>query len=83
MSAQARSLPGEILYQFVTKSQSIDELFNTLYEHPSELNKQHFMATNEHLGKQVRPGQMVIITPPNAQLQRCRIRYRCQLFFKP
>ena len=67
MPAQASSLPDEILYHFVTKPQAVDELFNSLYERPSELTKQHFMAINAHLDQQVRPGQMVIITPPNAQ----------------
>ena len=67
MPAEARSIPGEILYHFVIKPQSVDELFNTLYERPSELSKQHFIAINSHLDQQVRPGQMVIITPPDAQ----------------
>ncbi len=67
MPAEARSIPGEILYHFVIKPQSVDELFNTLYERPSELSKQHFMAINSHLDQQVRPGQMVIVTPPDAQ----------------
>ena len=67
MSAEARRIPDEILYHFVIKHQSVDELFNTLYEHPSELTKQHFMHVNNHLEQRVRPGQMVVITPPDAQ----------------
>ncbi|NOX43614.1 MAG: hypothetical protein GXP19_07770 [Gammaproteobacteria bacterium] len=31
MPAEARSIPDEILYHFVTQHQSVDELFNTLY----------------------------------------------------
>ena len=67
MAAEARRIPDEILYHFVIKHQSVDELFNTLYEHPGELTKQHFMHVNSHLEQRVRPGQMVIITPPDAR----------------
>ncbi len=67
MPADAHSIPDEILYQLVIKPQSVDALFDTLYERPSELNRQHFMTINSHLDQQVRPGQMVIITPPDAQ----------------
>ncbi len=67
MPAEARRIPDEILYDFVNKHQSVDELFYHLYDRPSEMTKQHFMTVNSHLNQQVRPGQMVIITPPNAQ----------------
>ncbi len=67
MPAIASSIPGEAFYHIVTKHQSVEELLNRLYEHPTEITKQHFMAINNHLVKQVRPGQMVIITPPSAQ----------------
>ncbi|NOZ55142.1 MAG: hypothetical protein GXP08_18725 [Gammaproteobacteria bacterium] len=67
MPSTAQSIPSEILYHFVIKHQPVDALFDTLYDHPSELTKQHFMTINSHLEHQVRPGQMVIITPPDAQ----------------
>jgi len=67
MSRTAKNIPDEILYHFVIKHQSVDALFSTLYDRPNELTKQHFIAVNNHLVKQVRPGQLVIITPPNAQ----------------
>jgi len=66
MPKQAQSLPDEILYHFVTKPQSVDQLFSSLYDQPSETIKQHFMVTNAHLGKQVRPGQMVVFLQPES-----------------
>ena len=66
MSAQAQSIPGEIHYHFVTTSQSTDSLLSTLYNHPGEATKQHFMSVNQHIGQQVRPGQMVFISPPDS-----------------
>ena len=66
MPTQTRSIPSEIHYHIVTKPQSTDSLLSTLYNHPSETTKQHFMSVNQHLGQQVRPGQMVFITPPDS-----------------
>lgn len=67
MVAEAYSIPNEALFHFVIKHQSTDQLFNSLYDHPSEKIKRHFMEVNSHLGKQVRPGQMIILTPPDTQ----------------
>ena len=67
MSSNSHPIPDEIFYDFVTRPQSIEQLFSSLYERSDPTTRQHFMATNSHLGAQVRPGQMVIITPPNAQ----------------
>ncbi len=66
MTAKASSIPDEILFHFVTKPQSIDALFNSLYDQPDEFTRQHFMTVNSHLEQNARPGQMVILTPPNA-----------------
>ena len=67
MSSNAHSIPGEVFYDFVTQPQSVEQLFKSIYERPSEATRKHFMSVNSHLGQQVRPGQMVIITPANAQ----------------
>ncbi len=55
MPAIANSVPSEILYHFVTKHQSVEELYNSLYVHPAEITKKHFMTVNSHLDQQVRP----------------------------
>ena len=67
MTATARAIPKEVFFDFVIQPQSIEQLFKRLYQHPSDSTRQHFMTVNSHLGQQVRAGQMVIITPPNAQ----------------
>ena len=67
MTASALNIPDEVAFHFVVKKQSLDTLINSLYNNPSELTKQHFLAVNSHLQQQVHPGQMVIITPPNSQ----------------
>jgi hypothetical protein len=67
MTAEAKNIPEEIFFHFAIKRQSVDALFNSLYDKPTEITKQHFLTVNAHLDQQVRPGQMVIVTPPNAQ----------------
>lgn len=67
MTAEAKNIPDEIFFHFAIKRQSVDSLFNALYDKPTAATKEHFLVVNSHLGEQVRPGQMVIVTPPNAQ----------------
>jgi len=67
MASSACAIPDEIAFHFVIKQQSVDALFNSLYTQPNDITKQHFLSVNSHLQQQVRPGQMVIIYPPNAQ----------------
>ena len=67
MSEQSVAIPGEVFFHLTEKQQSVDALFRALYERHDEATRQHFMWVNSHLGEQVQPGQLVIITPPGAQ----------------
>jgi len=64
MSASGRPISDKILYHLISKPQSSDELFHSLYDSPSAENRQHFFALNSHLTPQARPGQVVFMTPP-------------------
>ena len=45
----------------------IDQLILILYKQPTPLIFLHFKTVNQHLvGGTVRPGQIVLISPPNA-----------------
>lgn len=60
-------IPDEVLFFIAEGHYSTDQLLRTLYNWPSEQTKSHFLKVNEHLqGGVVKPGQMVIITPPDA-----------------
>ncbi|MCI0507314.1 MAG: hypothetical protein L0Z73_14555 [Gammaproteobacteria bacterium] len=37
MTAIASNIPDGIFYHFAVKQQSVDELFNTLYDRPTEI----------------------------------------------
>ncbi len=67
MTATASRIPDEVLYDFVTQPQTREQLISSLYARASDATKKHFLNINSHLGPQVYPGQMVIITPVNAQ----------------
>jgi len=51
MAAAAYNIPDNMFYHYAIKHQSVNELFHSLYDNPTELTKQHFMAVNSHLGK--------------------------------
>lgn len=60
-------IPDEALFFISDQQYTITQLINTLYDKPSPEAQAHFIATNSHLrNKQVLPGQMVIITPPDS-----------------
>jgi len=61
---KACDVPKGVLYTFVTQKQSVDQFFEHLYIKPTEKTAPHFKALNSHLNEEVRPGQLVIITPP-------------------
>lgn len=64
MSNPASLIPDEALFFIVDQHARVDDVIVFLYEHPSTRTVQHFNEVNAHLKGWVRPGQMVIITPP-------------------
>lgn len=60
-------IPDEALFFIADGYYSVNQLLQVIYNNPNEKTRNHFLNVNSHLksGK-VKPGQMVIITPPNA-----------------
>ena len=59
--------PDEALFFIAESRYSTDQLLRVIYTNPTEQTRNHFLQVNAHLqGGIVKPGQMVIVTPPNA-----------------
>lgn len=59
--------PDEALFFVADGHYSIEQVFFAIYGHSAHQAKQHFLSVNSHLaGGAVRPGQVVIITPPDS-----------------
>lgn len=64
---QNTKIPDEALFFVADGYYSTNQLLRILYTNPSEQTRNHFLSVNSHLSAgRVNPGQMVIITPPNA-----------------
>ncbi|KEQ19253.1 hypothetical protein [Endozoicomonas numazuensis] len=60
-------IPEEALFFIAEREYTLDQLINLLYQTPSPQTRSHFTAINSHLKNgRAQPGQMVIITPPDA-----------------
>ena len=61
-------IPDEALFYISERTLPLDAVIDFIYESPSDKTIAHFKGINIHLkNDQVKPGQMVIITPPNAE----------------
>ncbi|PXF64222.1 hypothetical protein [Kangiella spongicola] len=61
------SIPDEALFYISERTLPINAVIDFIYENPSQQTIDHFKNINLHLKNgQVKPGQMVIITPPDA-----------------
>lgn len=59
-------IPDEAMFFIADGYYSIDQIMRVIYDYPSEKTREHFVAINAHLKSRIEPGQMVIVTPPNA-----------------
>lgn len=67
MATTTSKIPDKVFYHINSKTQSVSELLNSLYDKPSAEAQQHFHALNSHLKQTVQPGQVAFITPPGDQ----------------
>lgn len=65
-AVRTEDIPNDVMYHFADKRQSYEQLINTIYSNPNSSTRAHFKSVNAHLGTEVRPGQLAIITPPSA-----------------
>jgi len=64
---EKETIPDEALFFVADASYSIDQILRAIYGNPSSLTRDHFLRVNSHLTQgRVRPGQIVIITPPDS-----------------
>lgn len=64
---EKEGLPDDALFFVADGHYSVDQVFSAIYGHSTTAAKQYFIRVNSHLvGGAVRPGQIVIITPPNS-----------------
>jgi hypothetical protein len=60
-------IPDEAMFFIADRQYSTSQLIQTLYKSPSAITKSHFLSVNSHISSNtVRAGQMVILTPENA-----------------
>jgi len=59
--------PEEALFFVADGHYSVEQVYSAIYGHSAHSAKLHFSSVNSHLiGGAVRPGQIVIITPPDS-----------------
>ncbi|MBB5212109.1 hypothetical protein [Microbulbifer hydrolyticus] len=59
--------PDEALFFVADSHYSVEQVYSAIYGHAEASAKRHFLSVNAHLvGGAVRPGQIVIITPPDS-----------------
>lgn len=59
-------IPDEAIFFIADGYYSVDQIMRVIYNYPSEKTRSHFLNVNSHLKSRIQPGQMVIITPPDA-----------------
>ena len=59
-------IPDEAMFFIADGYYSVDQIMRVIYNYPSEATRNHFLSVNSHLNSRIEPGQMVIITPPDA-----------------
>ncbi len=56
----------QVYTHLITINGSTDQLIGSLYINPSPATVQHFKSINHHLGPNVRPGRLAIVSPPDS-----------------
>lgn len=59
-------IPEEAMFFIADGYYSVEQIMRVIYNYPSDVTRSHFLSVNSHLKSRIEPGQMVIITPPDA-----------------